>query len=60
MIAFFDAPPPAAAQVVFPDLTEREREILLLLAQGKNNRADRIPAYPKRPYRAQLRVEHLQ
>jgi DNA-binding NarL/FixJ family response regulator len=37
MIAFFDSPPTAVAQVVFPDLTEREREILQLLAQGKNN-----------------------
>lgn len=37
MIAFFDSPPPAVTQVVFPDLTEREREILQLLAQGKNN-----------------------
>jgi DNA-binding NarL/FixJ family response regulator len=25
------------AQAVFPDLTEREREILQLLAQGRNN-----------------------
>jgi DNA-binding NarL/FixJ family response regulator len=37
MIAFFDSPLPAVAQVVFPDLTEREREILQLLAQGRNN-----------------------
>lgn len=37
MIAFCDAPPPAVSPVVFPDLTEREREILQLLAQGKNN-----------------------
>jgi DNA-binding NarL/FixJ family response regulator len=37
MIAFFDSPPAAVAHVVFPDLTEREREILQLLAQGKNN-----------------------
>jgi DNA-binding NarL/FixJ family response regulator len=37
LIAFFDAPPPAAAQVAFPELTTREREILHLIAQGKNN-----------------------
>jgi DNA-binding NarL/FixJ family response regulator len=37
MIAFFDSPPAAVAHVVFPDLTEREREILQLLAQGRNN-----------------------
>jgi DNA-binding NarL/FixJ family response regulator len=37
MIAFFDSPPAAVAHAVFPDLTEREREILQLLAQGKNN-----------------------
>jgi DNA-binding NarL/FixJ family response regulator len=37
LIAFFDAPPPAAALVAFPELTDREREILSLIAQGKNN-----------------------
>jgi DNA-binding NarL/FixJ family response regulator len=37
MIAFFDSPPAAVAHAVFPDLTEREREILQLLAQGRNN-----------------------
>jgi DNA-binding NarL/FixJ family response regulator len=37
LIAFFDAPPPAASQIAFPELTEREREILRLIAQGKNN-----------------------
>jgi DNA-binding NarL/FixJ family response regulator len=37
MIAFFDSPPPAVAHVAFPELTDREREILQLIAQGKNN-----------------------
>ena len=37
MIEFFAAPRPAAASDAFPDLTEREREILNLMAQGLNN-----------------------
>ena len=37
MIEFFAAPRPAAASDAFPDLTEREREILDLMAQGLNN-----------------------
>ncbi|MCW5853311.1 MAG: response regulator transcription factor [Anaerolineae bacterium] len=37
MIEFFAAPRPAAASDAFPDLTEREREILNLMAQGMNN-----------------------
>jgi DNA-binding NarL/FixJ family response regulator len=37
LIDFFAAPKPAAAPDVFPDLTEREREILDLIAQGKSN-----------------------
>jgi DNA-binding NarL/FixJ family response regulator len=36
LIAFFAAPQPAAAPP-FPDLTDREREILMLVAQGRNN-----------------------
>jgi DNA-binding NarL/FixJ family response regulator len=37
MINFFNAPPPAASAQMFPELTEREREILALMAQGQNN-----------------------
>ena len=37
MIEFFAAPRPAAASDAFPDLTEREHEILDLMAQGMNN-----------------------
>jgi DNA-binding NarL/FixJ family response regulator len=37
LIDFFAAPKPAAAPDAFPDLTEREREILDLIAQGKSN-----------------------
>ena len=36
LIDFFAAPRPVAPQV-FPELTEREREILELIAQGQNN-----------------------
>lgn len=35
--AYFAAPKPAAIPEAFPDLTEREREVLTLLAQGSNN-----------------------
>jgi DNA-binding NarL/FixJ family response regulator len=37
VIAFFAAPRPAASQQIFPQLTEREREILQLIAQGHSN-----------------------
>ena len=37
LIDFFSAPRPAAPPQVFPELTEREREILHLLAQGHSN-----------------------
>jgi DNA-binding NarL/FixJ family response regulator len=37
MINFFNAPPPAASAQMFPELTEREREILALIAQGQSN-----------------------
>lgn len=35
--SFFAAPKPNAPMQAFPDLTEREREVLELLAQGHNN-----------------------
>lgn len=38
LITFFSTlRPDTAAQVVFPELTEREREVLTLIAQGLNN-----------------------
>ena len=37
LIDFFSAAPPAAMAQAFPDLTEREREILNLIAQGLSN-----------------------
>jgi DNA-binding NarL/FixJ family response regulator len=37
LIEFFSAPRPAAPPQAFPELTEREREILELIAQGRNN-----------------------
>lgn len=37
LIDFFAAPRPIAPAHVFPGLTEREREILTLIAQGHNN-----------------------
>jgi len=36
---FFAAPHPSAAPDLFPDLTDREREVLDLIAQGRNNEA---------------------
>jgi DNA-binding NarL/FixJ family response regulator len=37
LIDFFAAPRPAVPPEAFPDLTDREREILNLIAQGHNN-----------------------
>jgi DNA-binding NarL/FixJ family response regulator len=37
LLDFFAAPRPPLAPQVFPDLTDREREILDLIAQGRNN-----------------------
>jgi DNA-binding NarL/FixJ family response regulator len=39
VIEYFAQPRPSAAASVFPQLTEREREILDLVAQGENNAA---------------------
>lgn len=36
---FFAIPRPAAPPDLFPDLTDREREVLELIAQGRNNEA---------------------
>jgi DNA-binding NarL/FixJ family response regulator len=37
LMEFFAAPRPAARLPVFPELTDREREVLTLIAQGYNN-----------------------
>jgi DNA-binding NarL/FixJ family response regulator len=49
LMRFFAAPTPAAPPQAFPELTEREREILTLIAQGHNNTdiADRLVLSPK-------------
>ena len=39
LMQYFGAPRPTAAPQTFPDLTEREREILTLIAQGYTNTA---------------------
>ena len=39
LIRYFSALPQTASAIAFPDLTEREREILHLIAQGESNAA---------------------
>ncbi len=39
IMGYFAHTPRASAPVVFPELTEREREVLTLIAQGLTNRA---------------------
>jgi DNA-binding NarL/FixJ family response regulator len=39
LIQFFTSPPPVAAPQIFPELTEREYELLALIAQGYTNAA---------------------
>ena len=37
LMSFFSAPKPAASQEALPELTAREREVLDLIARGRNN-----------------------
>ena len=37
LVGFFSAPRQATSSRPFPDLTERERELLILMAQGRSN-----------------------
>ena len=36
-MAYFSRPRPSSSETPFPELTEREREILELVAQGRSN-----------------------
>ncbi len=49
LMSFFAAPKPSAVVEAFPDLTAREREILDLIARGRNNQeiASRLYLSPK-------------
>src|SRR4029079_15613349 len=48
LLLFFATPTPATPPQAFPELTEREREILTLIAQGHNKTeiADRLALSP--------------
>jgi ATP/maltotriose-dependent transcriptional regulator MalT len=37
MLQYFSLPRPTVAELAFPDLTKREREVLNLIAQGHSN-----------------------
>ena len=49
LMQYFGAPPLASPSQPFPDLTEREREVLALIAQGYTNQAiaERLVISPK-------------
>ncbi len=38
LMNYFSAPNPNASEQLFPEVTDREREVLELIAQGRNNR----------------------
>jgi DNA-binding NarL/FixJ family response regulator len=59
VISFLAAPHPAAPQRMFPELTERESEVLSLIA-GSHQRRDRQAPGAQPEDRPQPRLEHLQ
>ena len=59
LMAFFARPAPRVDRAAFPELTDREREILELIAQGRSNAEITPTARPVAEDRAQPRLQHL-
>ena len=60
LIDFFSAPKPPVPPQTFPELSDREREILDLIAQGASNSRDRRAPGAQPEDGAQSRLEYLQ
>ena len=56
---YFTTPRPELAAMAFPELTDREREVLELIAQGRNNAVDRPSLRAEPEDDPQPRLEHL-
>ena len=59
LMAYFSRPAPLPDPAAFPELTEREREILDLVAQGRSNAEITAELVLSPEDRAQPRVQHL-
>ena len=60
LMGYFSAPRPAAEPLLFPELTEREREVLGADRSGSQQRGNRPPAGAQPEDRAQSRQQYFQ
>jgi len=59
VLDYFSAPHTPGPAQVFPELTDREREVLDLIARGESNTAMAIAPHAQSEDHSQSRVEHL-
>ena len=59
VLDYFFREPPGRTRDLFPELTDRERDVLELIAQGLGKPGDKRSPRPQRQDRSQLRLEYL-